>query len=111
ASRRDRPQVSRYPARMVIRQNGQPRSAREFALLNPPPHRFSHAAQFSIRTTFQVILPLKLQRDIIWPALRAFSKAVVESGLGSCGIYTKTRFIAEHAEISEAFEGRCFRVL
>src|ERR1700676_5242353 len=74
---------------MIVRKNGKPRSLRKFIFRDPSTHGFGHAAQFGIRATFEVIVALQFQRDIVRPALRALDKAVVESGHGSWRIYTK----------------------
>ena len=57
--------------------------------VNPSSHGFRHAAEFGVRATLDVIVTLEFESDVVRPALRAFDKAVVESGHESCGIYTK----------------------
>ena len=88
-SRRNDSQIRRDPAGMVIRHDGQPRSASESAFSDPSPHGFRHPVKLSIRAALDVIVALDFQRDVVRPALRAFDKPVVESGHESCGIYTK----------------------
>src|ERR1700722_2172334 len=74
---------------MIIGKDRQPRPARKFVFRDPAAYRFGHAAQFVIRTAFEVIVALQFQRNVVRPALRALDKAVVESGHGSWRIYTK----------------------
>ena len=79
---------------MVIGHNGQTRAMREFTLADPAPHGFGHAAELGVRATLNLIVALDFERDVVRPALRAFEKAVVESGHESWGIYTKKVFTA-----------------
>src|SRR5260370_42646562 len=74
---------------MVIRHNSQPRSAHKSVLADPSADRFGHSAQFRVGAALELIVPLEFERDIVRPALRAFDEAVVESGHGSWGLYTK----------------------
>jgi hypothetical protein len=46
-------------------------------------------------------MALQFQRGVVRPAPGALDKTVVESGHGSWGIYTKSLFTAECAEIAE----------
>src|ERR1035437_5749539 len=62
---------------------------RECPYRNPSAHRFRHAAQFGVGATFEMIVTLQFQRDIVRPALGAFNKAIVEGGHWSWRIYTK----------------------
>src|SRR5271166_1791122 len=65
------------------------RDPRESVFGNPFSHGFGHAVKFGVGTTFDLIVALEFEGNVIWPALRAFDKPVVESGHGSWGIYTK----------------------
>jgi hypothetical protein len=89
---------------MVVCHYGEPRPVRETAFGDPSSHRLSHPAEFGIRTTLEPIAALKLQRDVVGPALRALDKTVVKSGHGSWGIYTKNSYTAETAEIGEKIQ-------
>jgi hypothetical protein len=60
--------------------------------------------EFSVGTTLDVIVPLDFEGSVIRPATGAFDKTVVEGGHESCGIYTKKRLTAEHAEIGESIK-------
>src|SRR5258708_1303317 len=100
-SGRNRPQVCCNPAGMVIRHNSQPRSAHKSVFADPSPDRLGHPAQFRIGAALELSVPLEFERDIVRPALRAFDEAVVESGHGSWGLYTKNLFTAERAEIGK----------
>jgi hypothetical protein len=57
--------------------------------------------EFFISAALDMIVALKFQRDVVWPALRAFDKTVVKSRHESCGIYTKNLFTAERVEVPE----------
>jgi len=94
ASRRNGPEIRGHPARMVVRHNGQARSARESVFCEPSSNRFRHAVEFGVGATFDAIVALDFQCDVIRPALGALDKTVVESGHESCGIYTKNLFTA-----------------
>jgi hypothetical protein len=85
---------------MVICHDSEPGSPRESVFIDPSSHRFGHPAEFGVRATLDVIVPLDLESDVIGPALRAFDKTIVESGHESCGIYTKNILTAECAEIT-----------
>ena len=99
-SRRNDPEIRRHPSRMVIRHDGQPRSSRKSVFADPSSDGFGHPAEFDVGATLDVIVALEFECDIVWPALRAFEKTVVESGHESCGIYTKNLLTAECAEIA-----------
>src|SRR5580658_1369066 len=101
ASRCNDAEIRSHPARMVIRHNGQARSARKSVFVNPPSHGFRHAVELSVGATLDLIVALEFQGDVRRPAVGALDKAVVESGHESCGIYTKNPFTAERAEIAE----------
>ena len=58
--------------------------------MGPAAHRFGHAAEFRVGAAFEMIVALKLERNILRPALGAFDKAIVEGGHGSWRIYTKS---------------------
>src|ERR1017187_1179391 len=75
---------------MIIRHDGQSRSTCEFVLVDPSSDGFGHSAELGIRTALKLIVALEFERDVVRPSLLAFEKAVVESGHGSWGIYTKT---------------------
>jgi hypothetical protein len=47
--------------------------------------------KFGVRAAFEVIVALEFERDVVWPTLGAFHKAIVEGGHSSRRIYTKTR--------------------
>jgi hypothetical protein len=57
--------------------------------------------KLGVGTALDMIMVLDFQRDVVWPTLRAFDKAIVESGHESCGIYTKNMFTAESAKTAE----------
>ena len=86
----DDSQVRRNPARMIVGQDGESRSARKIIFRDPAAHAFGHAMQFGVGTAFNLVVALKFQRDIVGPAPRALHKTVVESGHSSRGIYTKS---------------------
>jgi hypothetical protein len=89
AARGDDSEVCRDPARVVVRQDGQSRSARKALFGDPPAHRLCHAVKFGVGAAFTVVVGLKFQRHIVRPALGTFDKAIVESRHASWGIYTK----------------------
>jgi hypothetical protein len=93
---------------MVIRHDGQPRTAGEAVLGDPPPDGFGHAAEFGVGATLNLIVALEFECDVVRPALGAFDKTVVESGHESWGIYTKNsaRF-AEPPRVRERFFFTC----
>src|ERR1700683_197499 len=88
-SRCNNAQIYRHPSWMIIRHNGQPRSRRESVFADPSSDGFSHPAKLVVGVALDVIMALEFQCHIIWPALGAFEKTVVERGHESCGIYTK----------------------
>src|ERR1700739_2663123 len=84
------PKISGDPARMIIRQDGQPRSASKVFFRDPSTDRFGHAVKLGVSATLDVIVTLQFQGDVVRPALGAFRKTVIEGGHGSWGIYTKS---------------------
>src|SRR5580658_1562242 len=86
---------------MVIRQDGQPRCAGESVFVDPPSDGFSHPAQLGIGAAVNLVVALEFERDVVRPSLLALEKAVVESGHGSWGIYTKNSFTAEFAGVGK----------
>ena len=68
---------------MVIRHDGQARSALEICFRDPASHRFGHPAKLGIGATLDLIVALEFERNIVRPALLALDKAVVKSGHGS----------------------------
>src|SRR6266496_815613 len=80
AARGNDSQISRDPARVVIGENGKPRSAGELVFSNPPAHRLGHAVKFGIRAALHVVVALQFQCDVIGPALGALDEAIVEGG-------------------------------
>ena len=58
--------------------------------MDPTSNRFGHPAQVGVSATFDLIIALKFEGNIMWPALLALDKTVVESGHRSWAIYTKT---------------------
>ena len=83
-------QVGGDPARVVIGENGETRTAGKLLFRDPATHRFGHASNFRVRTTFEVVVALEFKRNIVGPALGAFDKAIVERGHWSWRIYTKS---------------------
>src|SRR5579872_4505181 len=75
---------------MIIGKNGQSRCMPIPAFSDPSSDRFCHAADFGIGATLDVIVALKFKGDMVWPAVRALDKTVIERGHGSWGIYTKS---------------------
>src|ERR1700733_9416739 len=93
---------------MIIGHDGQPRSASESVVGNPPSDGFGHAAKLGVGTALDAIVALVFQRAVVRPAHRGFEKTVVESGHESCGIYTKNPITAECAEIAEKSKKRLY---
>src|ERR1700730_15235978 len=63
---------------MVIGQNCQPSAACEATVGYPSPHGLGHLTDFRVGVAFEVVVPLKLNRGVVWPLLRALNEAVVE---------------------------------
>jgi hypothetical protein len=86
---------------MVIRHDGQSRSTHKSVFLDPSPDGFCHSAKLGVGTALNLIVALEFERDVVRPSLLALEKAIVESGHGSWGIYTKTLFTALRRIVGE----------
>ena len=94
ASGGDRSQITGYPSRVVVSQDGKTSAAGELGLIDPPADRLSHPMELRISAAFNMVMTLELECHIVGPALGTFDKAVVERGHGSWGIYTKPAAIS-----------------
>src|SRR5438270_6948587 len=71
---------------MVVGKDGKSRSAGKALRRDPPTYRLRHAPQLGVGAVLDVIVTLKLEGDIVRPALGALDKTVVKSGHEKTGM-------------------------